>query len=243
MYDIKPLEEEWEKYNKKRKKPRYIFILIVLLAIGTGAVFKYSDLLPMQVDKNNSIAKIQPKDVLIDKQIKKLEVHKNKAMDVEISANEIKPAINNYGSDNNPMDPGDVFVDRDESIKKTVKNVSRPIIVTETPKTRKKIHFEMVDANTPSAYKEIESRFAFAPDPDDALFLARAYYKNGNYRKAARWALETNKLNGDIEESWLIFAKAKARTGQKNEAIRVLTQYTKKSNSVEAKKLLNKLKK
>ena len=243
MYDIKPLEAEWEKYNKKRKRPRYILILIVLLAIGTGTVLKYSDLLPMQVDKNNSISKIQPKDVLIDKQLDKLEVHKNKATDVEISANEIKPAVNIHGSDNNPMDPSDVFVDRDESIKKTVKNVSRPIIVTEAPKTRKKIHFEMVDANTPSAYKEIERRFSFAPDPDDALFLARIYYKNGNYRKAARWALETNKLNGDIEESWLIFARAKAKTGQKNEAIRVLSQYAKKSNSAEAQKLLKKLKK
>jgi len=123
-----------------------------------------------------------------------------------------------------------------------IKNIRKPI-VAEKPKTRKKIHFEMVDANTPSAYKEIESRFAFAPDPDDALFLARMYYKNGNYRKAARWALETNKLNGNIEESWLIFARAKAKTGQKNEAIRVLSQYAKKSNSTEAKKLLKQLEK
>lgn len=242
MYDIKPLEAEWEKYNKKRKRPLYILVLMVLLIIGTGTVLKYSDLLPKNMDKNSSVAKIQPKDVLVDKKISKLEVHKNKITDVGISANEIKPAANNHSSDNNPMDPGDVFVDKDESVQKTVKNVSEPI-VAETPKTRKKIHFEMVDANTPNAYKEIESRFSFAPDPDDALFLARAYYKNGNYRKAARWALETNKLNGDIEESWLIFARAKARTGQKNEAIRVLSQYAKKSNSAEAKKLLKKLKK
>jgi len=242
MYDIKPLEEEWEKYNKKRKRPLYVLILIIVLTIGVGTVLKYSDLLPTHIDKNSSIAKIQPKDVLIDKQLGKLEVHKEKVTDVEISANEIKPAVNDHSSDNNPMDPSDVFVDRDESIGKTVKRVSKPI-VAETPKTRKKIHFEMVDANMPSAYKEIESRFSFAPDPDDALFLARIYYKNGNYRKAARWALETNKLNGDIEESWLIFARAKAKTGQKNEAIRVLSQYVKRSNSVEAKKLLKKLKK
>ncbi|HHO65923.1 MAG TPA: hypothetical protein ENJ71_05340 [Epsilonproteobacteria bacterium] len=242
MYDIKPLEEEWEKYNKKRKRPLYLFILIFLLAIGVSTVIKYSDLLPMQVDKNSSIAKIQPKDVLIDKQLDQLEVHTDKVTDIEIPANEIKPVVNNNISDNNPMDPGDVFVDRDENMEKTVKSVSRPT-VTEKPRIRKKIHFEMVDANTPSAYKKIESRFSFAPDPDDALFLARVYYKNGNYRKAARWALETNKLNGDIEESWLIFARAKAKTGQKNEAIRVLSQYAKRSNSVEARKLLKKLKK
>ena len=239
---MKPLEEEWERYNKKRKRPLYIFLLIALLAAGVGTALKYSDLLPLKTDKNNSKAKIQARDVLIDNKINKLEVHKEKAANVEISANEIKPAVSINSSDNNPMDPSDVFVDRDENMKKTVKNVSHPI-AAEKPKIRKKIHFEMIDANSPRAYKEIESRFAFAPDPDDALFLARIYYKNGSYRKAARWALETNKLNGDIEESWLIFARAKAKTGQKNEAIRVLTQYAKKSNSSEAKKLLKKLKK
>jgi len=242
MYDMKPLEEEWEKYNKKRKRPLYLLILIVLLAIGVGISLKYNDLLPIHMDNNSSIVKIQPKDVQIDKPLDRLEVHTDKVTNVEIPVNEIKPVVNNKISDNNPMDPGDVFVDRDENVGKTVKSVSRPIVV-ERPKTRKKIHFEMVDANTPRAYKEIESRFSFAPDPDDALFLARIYYKNGNYRKAARWALETNKLNGDIEESWLIFARSKAKTGQKNEAIRVLSQYAKKSNSTKAKKLLKQLEK
>ena len=242
MYDIKPLEEKWERYNKKRKRPFYILFFMILTIIGVSVVLKYSDLMPQNMDKNSSMAKIQPTDVLIDKKISKLEVHKEKTADVEIPENEVKSVMSNPGSDNNPMDPGDVFVDRDESVAKTVKSTSRPI-VTEKPRSRKKIHFEMIDANSPRAYKEIESRFAFAPDPDDALFLARIYYKNGNYRKAAHWALETNKLNGDIEESWLIFARAKAKTGQKNEAIRVLTQYAKKSNSAEAKKLLKKLKK
>jgi tetratricopeptide (TPR) repeat protein len=237
MYDIKPLEEEWEKYNKKRKRPLYIFMFIALLAIGIGTALKYSDLLPLNMDKNSSKVKIQDSDDLIDNKISKLEVHRKQVTDVKTPLNETKPVV-----DNNPMDPGDVFVDRDENMGKTVKDVKRPI-AAEEPKTRKKIHFEMVDANTPRAYKEIESRFSFAPDPDDALFLARIYYKNGNYRKAAHWALETNKLNGNIEESWLIFARAKAKIGQKNEAIRVLSKYEKKSNSTEAKKLLKQLKK
>lgn len=229
MYDIKPLEEEWEKYNKKRKRPRYIFILIAFLSLGVAILWKYGKSPLLNADKNSSTRKMQTSDVLADKTISTLEVHKTKVKDNNIR-------------DNNPMDPSDVFVDRDEKKVQTVKSVFRPDSDEQT-RTRKKIHFEMVDANTPRAYKEIESRFAFAPDPDDALFLARIYYKKGNYRKAAYWALQTNKLNGGIEESWLIFAKAKARTGQKNEAIQILTQYVKKSNSVEARKLLKKLKK
>jgi len=39
----------------------------------------------------------------------------------------------------------------------------------------------------------------------------------------------------------LIFAKSKVKLGHKNEAMRVLKAYIKRSNSYEAKKLLKKL--
>lgn len=240
MYDIKPLEEEWEKYNKKRKRPRYIFILIALLALGAGLAWKYSDYSLSNTDKNSSAKKIQASNVLVDKAISTLEVHKVKVNDNNIAANGIKTVLTDRAPDNNPMDPGDVFVERDEKMVKTVKNTSKPV-AEEQPRIRKKIHFEITDARNPTVYKEIERRFSVAPNTDDALFLARMYYRKGDYRKSAYWALQTNKLNGNIEESWLIFARSKAKTGLKNEAIRVLSQYVKKSNSVEAKMLLKKL--
>ena len=236
MYDIKPLEEEWQKYRKKKRRPLFMILMVLLLLVAAGALVKYKNIPLFVMDKNETLSSstIKASDVLIDKSITTLEVKK------ELSTVEATEAVGEkHGvittSDNNPMDPGDVFIDEE------VKHKENAIL---TPKRKKvKLHIEMTDAQTPAAYKEVERRFSVSPNPDDSLFLAKAYYRKGKYRKSAHWALQTNKLNGDIEESWLIFARSKAKTGQKNEAIRVLKEYAKRSNSVAAKKLLKMLKK
>jgi len=33
MYDIKPLEEEWKKYKKKKRKPWFVFIFSIFLIL------------------------------------------------------------------------------------------------------------------------------------------------------------------------------------------------------------------
>jgi len=85
---------------------------------------------------------------------------------------------------------------------------------------------------------DIEKRFSSTQNKDDALFLARYYYDKKQYKKALRWSLETNKLDSNIEESWLLFGKAKAKLGQRMDAIRVLQSYVDRTGSSKAKKLL-----
>jgi tetratricopeptide (TPR) repeat protein len=102
----------------------------------------------------------------------------------------------------------------------------------------KKMHLEIIESTSVTAYKDVERRFLESRDMDDALFLARSYYKKGDYEKAEYWALEINKLDEDMEEGLLIFVKSKAKMGRKNEAISILTSYVEKSDSQEAKKLL-----
>ena len=246
MYDIKPLEEEWEQYSKKKKRPLYIIIGILSLIIVVGYFLTYSKSTLISFDSNKSLASstIKSSDVLIDKANTKLEV-KKEFIQESSTEKDIKP-VTITTVDNNPMNSSDVFIDTDAAVKShTVVTTKTKILATEkeeAPRVKKKIHFDMVDANNPRAHKEVASRFEVAPDSDDSLFLARMYFKNKKYREAAKWALETNKLDGNIEESWLIFARSKVKTGQKNEAIRVLSEYAKKSNSMEAYKLLKQLK-
>ena len=138
-------------------------------------------------------------------------------------------------NDNNPMEPSDVFIEVTDA-----SNVTEENSVTRK-KPKRKIKIEVTEIGY-SAYKAVEERFSDAPNSDDSLFLARGYYAKKKYSKAAYWALQTNKIDGDIEESWLIFARSKAKIGKKNEALRVLSEYVKKSNSSKARKLLNALK-
>lgn len=104
------------------------------------------------------------------------------------------------------------------------------------------LNIEVTDIDTNKAYREVENRFRLSHDTADSLFLAKAYYRKGKYKKSEYWALQTNKVNDRIEESWLIFIQAKLKQGQKNEAIRILNAYIDKTNSAEAKILLQKVK-
>ena len=59
MYDIKPLEEEWNKYNKKKRRPAYLAVLFFLLLLIVVAVMQYKNislLSILSVDKNESMA-------------------------------------------------------------------------------------------------------------------------------------------------------------------------------------------
>jgi tetratricopeptide (TPR) repeat protein len=239
MYDIKPLEEEWKKYKKKKRKPWYRLIFSILF-IGTLTLsfLNYKDAVFSMLENNESIVIDKPKSttILLDKALTTLEVKK---VIVEKPINDIN--IDAVTDDSSSID--DPMRYKHKNAKKVAIQVTEPIkkpVAVEKP--RKKMHLNIIETTSASAYKDVAKRFADTSDTDDSLFLARTYYEQGNNKKAIYWALETNKVNSNIEESWLIFAKAKARSGHKTEAIRILSSYIKRSNSYEAKALLKKLK-
>ena len=88
---------------------------------------------------------------------------------------------------------------------------------------------------------ELEEHFKSYQDPKDSLALAKIYYSKGNYAKAESWAVNTNNIDGDLEESWLIFAKSRVKQGFRKDAIKVLQSYYDETNSVKAKALLKKI--
>jgi tetratricopeptide (TPR) repeat protein len=245
MYDIKLLEEEWKRYKKKKRKPLYAFIFSILI-LGTLAFFflNYKNVIVSKFENNESVVVDKPKPsvILLDSALTTLEVKK------EIIE---KSIVEKSTNDNNvEIETDDSFTIDDpmrykhpnaKKVSITVTEVIKKPVIVEKP--RKKMHLNIIETTSASAYKDVAKRFADTSDTDDSLFLARTYYEKGNNKKAIYWALKTNKVNSNIEESWLIFAKAKARSGHKSEAIRILSSYIKRSNSVDAKALLKKLKK
>jgi len=70
------------------------------------------------------------------------------------------------------------------------------------PHVTQKINFQTSSTN----YVEIMKRkFQKSHKPREAMLLAKAYYKEKNYKKSEQWALLANKLNNSLEESWLLF--------------------------------------
>ncbi len=241
MYDIKPLEEEWKKYRKKRQKPWYIggfiFLVFALLAIVFSGNINL-DLSKLtnyfNTVKSNSLpsTKEVKSHVLLDQALEVLEMDKP----VVIDTVEEKKAIVIETTEMKQTNTPNILVDIPilEEVKQSVnENVS-----TE----RKKVHIDIIETSSVTAYKDVEKRFLQSHDVDDSLFLAKSYYKKGLYEKAQYWAFETNKIDENIEESIFIFVKAKAKLGHKNEAVSILTNYISRTASQEAKNLLFRIK-
>ena len=87
--------------------------------------------------------------------------------------------------------------------------------------------------------QEIIGRFKQNNNPALSLFVAKKYYELGNYEQAYNYALITNGINNDIEESWIIFAKSLVKLHKRDMALKTLAEYIKYSHSGNAKILFN----
>ncbi len=106
------------------------------------------------------------------------------------------------------------------------------------PRKTKKITFTSSSANY---IETMKAKFLKSNSPRDALLLAKAYYKKSQYVEAEKWAFSANKLDNNLEESWLLFAKSKAKQGKKREALKILSSYYKKSHSTKAKTIMRQI--
>jgi hypothetical protein len=88
---------------------------------------------------------------------------------------------------------------------------------------------------------DVIQRFRTNKNPALSLFIAKRYYSLGAYQKSYNYALMTNDINSEIEESWIIFAKSLVKLNQKEMAIKTLQSYLQKHESTQAKQLIDEI--
>lgn len=228
MYDIKQLEDEWKKYRKKRLKPWVIGILsFTLLSLFIVLILR-SEKINMGTFKTyfNTSKDTSPYDE------KTYTSQENKGQSSVLLNSALDRLETKQGSIN----------DTDTVVKTPLNILVDEPPIEDLPQAKTKMHLEIIESVSVTAYADVEKRFLESHDMDDALFLARSYYKKGAYEKSEYWALETNKLDSESEESLLIFVKSKAKQDRKNEAVAILTAYIKETNSPEGRKLLYQIK-
>ncbi|MDO9266053.1 MAG: hypothetical protein Q7U00_03125 [Sulfurimonas sp.] len=84
-------------------------------------------------------------------------------------------------------------------------------------------------------------RFNVNHNPALSLFIAKKYYQLGSYEQAYNYALMTNEINSNIEESWIIFSKSLVKMDKKDKAVETLKKYISHSSSSQAKQLLDEI--
>jgi len=232
MYDIPELEKKWRKYKRKQiQKPLIIGGVATVLIIGIGVLTATYLNKPKNVENVASKTKKTEQIVKNNDAIVITKVNTTPTKKVEQDDNGIDLSKAEIVKPNVPDDDIRVigFNKKDANkIKKKYEDVLVPQSTVEATKNK-----EMAAA--------LEEQFRETQDPQDSLKVAKFYYKIGNYKKAETWAVNTNNIDGDIEESWLIFAKARAKQGFRTDAIKVLQSYYDETNSPKAKALLDML--
>lgn len=89
--------------------------------------------------------------------------------------------------------------------------------------------------NDDSDIQHVIKRFQTNNNPALSLFVAKKYYQLGAYDKAYNYALITNEINNNIEDSWIIFAKSLVKLNKKDMAVDTLKKYINFSHSSQAK--------
>lgn len=116
--------------------------------------------------------------------------------------------------------------------------VEDPIVSVETEQVPK---ISIIAQEDEDDLNDVIRRFKQNKNPALSLFVAKRYYSIGAYQKAYNYALMTNDIDSDIEESWLIFASSLVKLDQKEMAIKTLKSYLKKAESTKARHLLNEI--
>ena len=108
------------------------------------------------------------------------------------------------------------------------------------PKANPKIDIQISSEN--NEISMLKENFNKNKNPEIALKIARKCYQDKRYSDTIKWALSANNLDSSIEESWVMFAKAKYMLKQKDDALRALEEYNKNKNKPEINELINKIK-
>jgi len=258
MYDIPELEKKWRKYKRKKiQKPIIIASIVAVLGVGVGVIVSTylnkpndkvaTDNTKAETTKKPSTATVSNSN---DKAIVITRVQNNGNPLVNVKATKAQASNSINPEQEDAQSANNIDISKAEIVKPNVPDDEIRVIGFDS-KEKNKIKKKYEDVLIPKQSKqdievsekiaEIEERFKTYQDPKDSLKLAKIYYKKGDYKKAESWAVSTNNIDGDIEESWLIFAKSRAKQGFRKDAIKVLQSYYDETNSPKAKALLVKL--
>jgi len=263
MINIKELEKRWYKYKAKNLL-LVLFLVFLLLALPYGLyyIFEYfsatSSTLLQQKETHQQKSEVYSQgsitSVEVNQSRDKVLTEKNdKKNSVTLS-----PTIPIVDLENEKLKDQTVQKRRYIAKKRRYKPVPKkknlvkakasaaltPQELTvlqgrDLPRQRKDINFK---TSSSDYIRVMKQKFAKNKNPREALLLAKAYYQSAKYAKAQEWALRANSLDKNLDESWFVFAKAKAKMGKHNEALKILDSFYKSTKSPRAKELMTKIK-
>lgn len=248
MLDISKLERRWLKYKIKNILP-YLLIFIIIGIIGVVVPFFFPKKSPSTAAITSKKAPVQVKTPISpatknndEAMVLEPSMHFMQSMDAQSN-----PVTNTASIAPSSIKP----VPIQKNLSATVASLP-PIGPSVVPPPAIKVPQPSVVKGKLTSIKrddaafdihEVENRFKENSNPNLGVYLAKYHYDHGNYSEAYNYALKTNSINNNIEDSWLIFSKSLVKLGKEEQAKKTLQLYISNSNSQNAKNYLDSLNK
>lgn len=261
-FEIIELEEKWNEYNKNKGNlsknlgfKKSVFIAFLTASVFLGLIFW----LVFSNKKENIEVKTAQTSVKSETlpSVKSTEVEKNNTLDKKKSSDKRGELnFNNIGI-NSSVDAGGFILnntyeqDKPTIFKeeKTFSSIPKDEIIDfgnppVPPQTVSNRNYTKVE-NAPKKGRVIiktsplrvdknslEEKFYASNDILYSLKLAQNAYDNKKYDEAIKWALISNEIDKNSAKSWIIFAKANYKKGNKQDALIALENFNSRiSNS------------
>lgn len=221
MSDYRELERQWEKYRFKKMFPRYLWLMASGSTAIIAALFLLNDTPRKRPDKPSAAQQ-----------------HLSTALEHNRSAL-MTPISKAVGKKHPPLTLSPNYA----ALEKPFPAQKHESVQPKIPKTdtKKKASTLTISSNEEDLSALID-RFNRSNNPDLALMIAKRFYEEKDYDNAYNYALLANELNNDNEETWLLFAKTLDKLNKTEASIKVLKSYIQKSDSQQAKMLLDDIK-
>ena len=262
-FEITELEEKWNEYNKNRGKlsknlsfKKSVIIVFLTASVFLGLIFW----LVFSNKKDNIEVKTAQTSVKTETlpSVKNIEVEKNNSFNKkESSDTRGELNFNNIGI-NSSVDAGGFILnntyeqDKPTIFKeeKTFSSIPKDEIIDfgnppVPPQTVSNRNYTNVE-NTPKKGRVIiktsplkvdknslEEKFYASNDILYSLKLAQNAYDNKRYDEAIKWALISNEIDKNSVKSWIIFAKANYKKGNKQDALIALENFNSRVSNPE----------
>lgn len=250
MLNIHELETRWLHYKIKSYTPYAIVSIIIIAGITIAFSFDFNT----KSEITTYTSKEELKKEIVKKVIPTVEVKQVSLEDTQENTKTLISPSFNFMDSMRSSSPS-YATHKTKTYKKTKANTKKDIKVKPTRKiVKKEIKVEVPKVevvkknlinikrrNTQKDIQHVIARFKKSNNPALSLFIAKKYYELKDYDQAYNYALITNGLNNDIEESWIIFAKSLFMLNKRAKAIETLDRYIKYSHSFKAKLLLDKI--
>ncbi|MCZ6103566.1 CDC27 family protein [Campylobacter ureolyticus] len=254
-FEIIELEEKWNEYNKNKGNlsknlgfKKSVIIAFLTASVFLGLIFW----LVFSNKKENIEVKTAQTSVKSETlpSVKSTEVEKNNTLDKKKSSDKRGELnFNNIGI-NSSVDAGGFILnntyeqDKQSFSKeeKTFSSIPKDEIIdfgnppvppqtvssrnhTKVENTQKKGKVIIKTAPLKVDKNSLEEKFYASNDILYSLKLAQNAYDNKRYDEAIKWALISNEIDKDSAKSWILFAKANYKKGNKQDALIALENF------------------